>query len=126
MYCDECKGEKNKSLLLGNQVMFFKNNEEIPKEIKKLIKKECEELPKWEFGELDLLFFEITNKCNYKCIHCYNNPYRKDEHNITLSDFKKALNKLKNTEFLKNLFYPNYVSSFNFIERRKSKIALGT
>ncbi len=94
MYWDECEGRKNKALLLGDQVMFFKKDEEIPGEIKKLMEKECKELPAWEFGEINLLFFEITNKCNYKCIHCYNNPYRKDEHTISLSDFKKALSEL--------------------------------
>ena len=94
MYYNLCEGEEEKSLLIGNKVLFFKKAEEIPKEIENLIEKEGQPLPEWKFGELDLVFFEITNKCNYDCIHCYNMPYRKEGITISVDEFKKAIDKL--------------------------------
>ncbi len=38
--------------------------------------REKEQLPVFRFGDLDLLFAEVTDSCNFKCIHCYNGPYR--------------------------------------------------
>ncbi len=41
--------------------------------------KDREKLPIFKFGEIRRLFFEITDACNYRCIHCYNGDVRLDE-----------------------------------------------
>jgi len=56
--------------------------------------KDSEPLPKFEFGGIRRLFFEITDRCNYRCIHCYNGDSRQETTFIDPDTMKNALEKI--------------------------------
>lgn len=90
MYADWCKGKDGYCLLIGNNIVI---SDKKPSGVYLNLLKKLDPLPKPRFGKIKLLFFEITEKCNFSCIHCYNKPFRKTS-TISVDDFREALEKL--------------------------------
>ena len=60
--------------------------------------KDNEVLPAFRFGDVDLLFVEVTDACNYKCVHCYNGPYR-TSNTMRPNDLERALSALESAGY---------------------------
>ncbi len=90
MYADWCEGRDGYCLLVRDNVVI---SDKKPSGVYLELLKKFNPPPKPRFEELKLLFFEITEKCNFSCIHCYNKPFRKTG-TISVDDFEDILKKL--------------------------------
>ncbi len=83
-------GNKFYNLLLNDELITTRNFRK-----KTPFKPDCVSKSNTFLQTPDEVFFEITERCNLKCKHCYNNTVRKNRNELSFKDISKLLKELR-------------------------------
>lgn len=82
---------------------------------------------------LEHIVMEITNACNLNCIHCYNDSGHKIRDELTLTEFYKVINEMKNLGVLRitlsggePLLHPQFFEIAQYIRDKGLELGLFT